>query len=567
MDKIAETNDTKAYLSSLPTDWARRPKPNSLMMMDGPRFDFRANQHYRMPSNEWDKIADNPDAMIKTIQWFMTDHYKYQVPRLLTLQRYYEADNDILYWHSNKAADRADNRIPSALPHFATDVRDGYQFGNPLTYGYTNPDDENDTGEDLLSLIWKFNAANDSEYHDKMMGKNIINTGRGYELVYVKPDTHDIALRLINPANAFIVYDTTLARHSLFAVRYYLVEFMDEKIFYADVYTNKRVYHYSVDGGDSSGEMSFINYEDHYFDDIPMTEFNLNDERIGGWERKLNTIDAIDKAISEMANSQEDFGNAILVVSGDVDVDDDVDPITDKDGNQLFDQHGEPIYRPLKIDPTKRMLFLKPSQITNANGTTVVPTDAKYLTKSLDPNGWKLYVDDLVNQFMTETNSPNTSDENFAGNASGVAMGYKLLGTDQERAILESLYTRGIMHRLKLLNNYWSFIDLTKPDITRNVVITFNPNLPKNDSETVANVQTLAGTGAFSKQTLREKAKTFTGVTAEQEAQRVKDEQDEAMQSGLAMLDSNNYLTDQQKGGGVDGTDKQAGATENNETD
>ena len=526
--------------------------------MDGPRFDFNANQQYRLPSSEWAKVADDPTAMIDVVQWFIKDHYDNQVPRLLTLQRYYESDNDILYWNSKKAGDRADNRIPSALPHFATDVRTGYQFGNPITYGYSNPEDENDTGEDILSQINAFNNQNDTSYHDKMMGKNIINTGRGYELVYVKPNSNDIALRLINPANAFIVYDTTLARHSLFAVRYYLVEFMDKKQFYCDVYTNTYVYHYVVDSNDPSGDMEFVDAEEHFFNDIPMTEFNLNDERVGGWERKLNTVDAIDKAMSEMANSQEDFGNAILVITGDIDVDDNVAPITDKDGNQLFDQHGEPIYRPLNIDPTKRMLFLKPSEIHNTDGgTTVVPSTAQYLTKSLDPEGWKLYVDDLVNQFLTETNSPNTSDENFSGNASGVAMGYKLLGTDQERSILESLYTRGIMHRLKLLNNYWDLMSLVKPDVIQNVTVSFNPNLPKNDAETIANVQSLVSTGAFSEQTMREKAETFTGVTAEQEAKRVDDERQKAMQDGFNQLEQNDMLTDQDrlKGGVNDGND------------
>lgn len=523
-------------------------------MLNGPRFDFRANQEYRMDAKDWESVADDPEAMMKTVQWFMADHYKYQVPRILTLERYYNGDNDILFWQSNKAPERADNRIPSGLPHYATDINTGYELGKPLTYGYSNPANKDDAGQKILDLIDAVNSSNDMSYHDKMLAKNIHNTGRAYELMYVKPGTHDIAVRLIDPANAFVVYDTTMAKHSLFGVYYYLVDYLDKQNFYCVVYTDKGSYYYKINS-DPSGEMEFQEFEEHYFFDVPLTEVNLNDERMGLWERKLSTIDAIDKGNSEMANSQEDYSNAMLVINGDIKVPGDDDMLDDgaADPDAPFDDL--PLPPKEYIDTHSKILFLKPAEVDDGQGgVKTVPTSAEYLTKELDATGWKMYMDHLIGDFHKESYTPDMSDEQFSGNATGVSLSYKLLATDQERAIFETQFRRGVMRRLRLMSNYWSFISSLGEDEVgqaNNVTITFNPNLPKVDSEIIANLTALSGMDAFSKQTIREKAADFTGVSAEQEKKRTDDEEDEAVKRGLDMF-MTNEATDQQKAGVAD---------------
>ncbi|QFR68460.1 phage portal protein [Companilactobacillus paralimentarius] len=66
--------------------------------------------------------------------------------------------------------------------------------------------------------------------------------------------------------------------------------------------------------------IDIIKEEEHGFGSVPITEYINNDERMGDWEYKLDTIDSIDKSKSEMANSQEDFSNAMLMLTGDIDV-------------------------------------------------------------------------------------------------------------------------------------------------------------------------------------------------------------------------------------------------------
>lgn len=502
-----------------------------------------------MDADEWSAALKDQAQMTKVVQWFMQDHYKYQVPRLLTLERYYNGDNDILFWDANKAEGRADNRIPSGLPHYATDINTGYELGRPITYGYSNPKKETDDGQAILDLVEQANSQNDMGYHDKMMTKNIHTAGRAFEVMYVKPQTHDIAVRLVDPTNAFVVYDTTMSKHSLFGVHYYLTNYLDTKTFHITVYTDQMIYYFKTDA-DPSDNMEFLGDEEHYFFEVPMTEIDLNDERMGLWERKLSTIDAIDKGNSEMANSQEDYSNAILVINGDIKIpgDDDLD-YSDNDDNQPFDDL--PLPPKEYIDTHSKMLFLKPAEVEDGQGGfTPVPTSAEYLTKELNAEGWKMYMDHLIGDFHKESYTPDMSDEQFAGTATGAALSYKLLATDQERAIFETQFRRGVMRRIKLMANYWDYISaLPNADfMASNVTITFNPNLPKVDSEIISNLVQLAGVGAFSKQTLREKAADFTGVSAEQEQQRADDETEAEAKRAQELFDETE-ATDQQKGG------------------
>lgn len=139
------------------------------------------------------------------------------------------------------------------------------------------------------------------------------------------------------------------------------------------------------------------------------------------WEASLDNIDAVDKAVSEMANSQEDFANAILKIVGNFD---------DTD-----DESGEPKHP--KIDRKNAIMWLQPDvqQNVSGDGNTVIQPDVGYITKDVNVADWKIYVDWLKAGIHKDTNTPDISDENFASNSSGVAILYKLWVNDQERSI------------------------------------------------------------------------------------------------------------------------------------
>ena len=77
--------------------------------------------------------------------------------------------------------------------------------------------------------------------------------------------------------------------------------------------------------------------------------------------------------------------------------------------------------------------------------------------------------------------TPSMTDEEFAQNASGVAMKYKLLGLEDKCGIKESFYKEGIQRRLELIFNILNLMGNSYD--YRAIDITFIRNLPSDLNE------------------------------------------------------------------------------------
>ena len=505
-------------------------------ILNGNRWSKNVNQPYIMPADIFEQAFkdENIEQISPIVKKFVERHSTIDAPRIAKLQRYYLGDNDIHYWHNDKKAKgRSDNRIASGFAKFITNMRVGYMLGKPIQFKY-NSDDEDETIKEDLDT---FNQNNDEEYHEKVMKTNLSTTGRAYELLYasesVKDEdgnylTPDVKLRAIDPATAFVVYDTTIDRHSLFGVRYYMVDYDGDQTYYIDVYTADTTYHLKSTDVSASGQYSLLSDETTNFGAVPLTEFINNENRTGDWESKLDEIDAYDLAMSEMANSEGDFANAKLFLSGDIDFSDSKVPLKNADGTDMVDKNGEVIMVP-KIETKDPYIMAKPSIIPNPSGSpTVIESKAEYLTKQLNEQGWQTYINQLITDIHKDTNTPNTTDEAFSGQSSGVALMYKLFGEDQERSMQESLYTRGIMRRLRLLGNFWKHNqEISDPNIMSNYKPHYTPNLPKNNVELVNMIVQIWDMGVISRETCLEMLSQITGKSAEAETKRIKQQQEE----------------------------------------
>ena len=512
----------------------------SRSLLNGKRWAPEANKEYVMPKSEFNTAFQSNDlkAMAQVVAYFVARHYMIDSPRITKLQRYYLGDNDIHYWtNDKKIRNRADNRIASGFAKFITNMRVGYMLGKPIQF---KPDDDNGDDSSVDDLLSQFNQENDEKYHEKVMKTNLSVTGRAYELLYAgdaeeddegNVKTPDVKLRAIDPATAFVVYDTSIDRHSLFGVRYYTVEYNSRTISYVDVYTADMTYHFMSEDGlttQSGSDYQLVSQEQTSFGAVPLTEYVNNESKTGDWESKLDEIDAYDLAMSEMANSEEDFANAKLVLNGDLDFSDNMVEVHNADGSVMVNDDGEPVKVP-KIDTKDQFLWLKPSVVPSSNGSnTVVPSSAEYLTKQINETGWKTFIDQLSTDIHKDTNTPNTTDEAFSGQSSGVALMYKLFGEDQERSMQESLYTRGIMRRLRLLGNFWKKnFEINDANIMNSYVPHYTPNLPRNNSDIVNMVVQIANSNLVSEDTLREMISQVTGVSADAEKERINEEQEE----------------------------------------
>ena len=106
--------------------------------------------------------------------------------------------------------------------------------------------------------------------------------------------------------------------------------------------------------------------------------------------------------------------------------------------------------------------------------------DAKYLNKTLDKDYVEYLRNALREDIFSITNVPDLTDEKFAGNQSGVALSYKLLGFENLRLIKQNYFEKGLFQRLTCLLNYKNLSNAPKQIEEGKVEITFYTNLPRN---------------------------------------------------------------------------------------
>ena len=260
--------------------------------------------------------------------------------------------------------------------------------------------------------------------------------------------------------------------------------------------------------------MHLYDTDDYVFDGVPINEFLNNEDRTGAYEPVLDSIDAYDLSQSELANFQQDSMDAILMISG--------NPYTGTTVNDL-DEDGNvvPNSRLAVSLAFKRARIMIMDDNPNPNGSQ---PDAKYLVKEYDSVGSETYKKRLVDDILRFTFTPDTLDMNFGGTQSGESMKYKLMGSDNRRVMQQRIFEKGLMRRLRLVVNVWRIKgnDATAYDDINKTNVVFTANIPKTDAEIVALATQLVG--QVSDETLFEILSTVTGIDAEVELKRLKEE-------------------------------------------
>ncbi len=265
----------------------------------------------------------------------------------------------------------------------------------------------------------------------------------------------DIKITTLDPKNTFVVYDETVEDNSLFAVNYMITN--DDqghfKGYYINVYTSENIITYF---SKNLSQLEYIKEEPHVFERVPITQFLNNDEKMGDFEGVISLIDAYNILQSDRINDKERFVDAILVLIG-------------------VDLEGENTLKSIKD-----------------NRVMSLPNDARaeYLTKVLDETQSQVLSNTIKEDIHKFSQTPDFSDEKFSGNASGVAMEYKLLSMENLCKIKERLFKKGIRRRLKLISKFAS-IKGQKEINTSTIEIIMSRTLPVNNLELAQTLNTL----------------------------------------------------------------------------
>ena len=501
-----------------------------MKFLKGRRFDDSANRQFMMTIEDFETIEFESQKWIERLKNFVRTHRAEQLDRLKELKRYYLADNNIKYREEKSDKYSADNRIASDWAKYITVFEQGYMLGNPVEY-------KNENAE-IQALIDNFSKQNNEQEHNVAIKTDLAIYGRAYELLNTFQDVDGsvwVKLYRMNPEQTFVIYDDSYEQRSLMAINYYSISYGNgHKRDFVKVYTDNAIYEY-VDDNQEADTLRLKETSEHFFNGVPVNEFSNNTDRTGAFEAVLDSIDAYDLSQSELANFQQDSNEALLVISG--------NPFTGVDDKDFLEDG--------RINPNGRLAVsqsFKKAKILVLDDNPIPggsSPSAHYLVKTYDTAGAEAYKERLVNDILRFTFTPDTTDNNFGGVQSGEAMKYKMMAADNYRGKQELLFEKGLMRRLRLAVNIWKIKgnDSGNYNLINQTDIVFTPNLPQNNNEMVAIVKNLYG--VVSEQTIVEILERVTGVNAETELKRLKEDTEKALEM-LPRITQENEVADEQ---------------------
>lgn len=395
----------------------------------------------------------------RKLEVLITKHRSDAFPKLQKCMDYYEGHHAI---EDKERTDGAPNT--KTVCNHAKDISDtasGYFMGSPITF-----DHDDDKLEKLIDAFDK--AEVDDTDQDNALSQSIC--GLAHDYTYIKEGESYLCTVNLDSRHTFLVYDDTIEQNELFGVYYDVVrdDINNTMRYEALVCDEENITRFVLYPSANVGEKDLKALETvgeatpHNLGYVPITEYRNNKFGIGDFESQIGLIDAYNTLMADRINDKEQFIDSILVLYGAVLGDDDDE--TEKAQKQL-----------------KRRKLLE------------MPIDARaeYLSRTLDEASVETLRKALKEDIYTLSHVPNLTDEHFAGNSSGVAMEYKLLGLEMLTKVKERYYRKGLRKRIKM---FCHFLGLKKIEIDAGAVVpTFSRSLPRNVMEIAQIIGILQG--------------------------------------------------------------------------
>ena len=363
------------------------------------------------------------------IKDLISDHAS-KAAKMRSLYKRYKAEIDgvPIFTRTFDDENKINNKLNNDFFSDIVDTKVGYFAGEPITYGL---DKTNYTGEDgelnevdyykHLGVIDKFKIHNNIDDLDAETAKMAAICGYGARLCYIDKDGHE---RVINiaPWECIFISDRSIGEPQ-YALRYYTIIDNGEETTRVEWYDYTTVTFYVL----RDDEYVLDDTEDakpHLFERVPLIEFPNNDERLGDAEKVLSLIDGYDRTISDVNSEIEQFRLAYMVF------------------------YGAEITKDV-IDEARRTGAFS---IPNFDGNE----KAEFMTKNLNDATIENHLNRLEENIMRFAKSVNFSDDNFAGQASGVALKFKMLGLESKCIISERKMTSALRQQFKIIGSAWA---------------------------------------------------------------------------------------------------------------
>lgn len=417
-------------------------------------------------------MADSIEINAKNVQEWMQGFTSIRDERK-RFGEYYDGKNCIIKQGAVKG--RPNYSINVNMAKYIIDVATGYAFGNPIKY---TTDEEN--AKDILDRIKYVHKNCNVAELDFQQGGDMATYGVSYQLVMAVGEgaiEDRIIFKHLNPLQTFFVVDNTILETPVCGVYFY--SYKENNVDKTKIYVyDKDFLTIFVEKG---GTITQESQEFHNMGYIPIIQCLNNDDAFSDIQCVTDLLDSLSLAVSNNTDNLQSIANAILAISGGT---------------------------------------LNEEQIKDINEYKVanLPVGAvmQWVIKNVDPTAEQQQVDNLLNFIFQISQVPDLTDEAFGGNQSGVAMQYKLWGLDQLWVTKTTKYKKAIVQRLKILMHLLQYQFKNTVQMLDEINITFDKNLPKDNSAEYTMVQALKD--VVSKRTLLENISIVDDIEAEIEA-------------------------------------------------
>lgn len=369
------------------------------------------------------------ELTLEILDKFLGQHKKEVTGRYEPLHNAYISDHDILH-QSEKPHYKPDNRIVVNFPKYIVDTMNGFFIGNPIKIT---------TDEEAVSdYVEYLDQYNDQDDNNAELSKIMSIFGKGYEMYFADEDS-ELCITYLNPMEAFMIFDDSILQRPLYFVRRYTDWEGNE---FGSVSNKFGVRNFAVTGG----TRWLDEWQPHYFNGVPATEYIENEERQSIFEPVLTMVNAYNKAVSEKANDVDYFADAYLKILG-----------------VALDDNG--------------MAHIRDNRIINFEGDTAEKLIVEFMNKPESDTTQENLLDRLERLIFAISMVANISDENF-GSATGIALKYKLQAMSNLEKTKERKFTSGMNRRYKLLFSHP--VSKVPADSWVKLHYRFTPNIPAN---------------------------------------------------------------------------------------
>lgn len=356
--------------------------------------------------------------------------------------------------HPPRAEGLPDHRLSHAFARYIVTIASSYLAGSAVSY----QGDE----EALRDLKTAYRRANTAGV-DVELARQASLYGKGVEIVYADEKACPRSAA-VDPRSAFAVYADDAGAEPLFGVHFHPVtdESGSPRGYEAQVYTPSEILTYRSADYASLFRFPPAKAAPHYFGRLPLIEYWNNEEEGSDIEGVLSLIEAYDALESARLNDQEQLADALLIVYG---------------ARLEEDEKGRSPAQQLRQD---KLLYLPDRD-----------AGAQYLVKQSGQGAEELRtaIERDIHKFSM---IPDLSDRQFAGNVSGVAMKYKLLGLEQLTCLKERWFREALLERLRCYSHFLAVKGSRSVD-PASVRITFTRTLPESALDAAQMVKTLEG--------------------------------------------------------------------------